>query len=148
LARGPADGFAVFAIGTGSKKRRAVTHTNVDAGGLDWRSRQGFPFQSVPNPAHPTIVSFKIPEKLHALEVGPDVFVFPEEATVGHWRAALKHWQNEGFIPHPREIKQMIKIADALGLSDDVVLLPHLKSLASAEKRSPNVLPIKLPGKK
>jgi hypothetical protein len=27
----------------------------------------------------------------------------------------------------------MIKIADALGLSDDVVLLPHLKSLASAE---------------
>jgi hypothetical protein len=64
------------------------------------------------------------------------------------WRAALKHWQNEGFIPHPREIKQMIKIADALGLSDDVVLLPHLKSLASAEKRSPNVLPIKLPGKK
>jgi hypothetical protein len=25
------------------------------------------------------------------------------------------------------------KIADALGLSDDVVLLPHLKSLASAE---------------
>jgi|SRR6516165_138512 len=96
----------------------------------------------------PTIVRFKIPEKLHALEVGPDVFVFPEEATVGHWRAALKHWQNEGFIPHPREIKQMIKIADALGLSDDVVLLPHLKSLASAEKRSPNVLPIKLPGKK
>jgi len=73
----------------------------------------------------------KIPEKLHALEVGPDVFVFPEEATVGHWRAALNHWQNEGL--HPREIKQMIKIADALGLSDDVVLLPHLKSLASAE---------------
>ena len=72
----------------------------------------------------PTIVRFKIPEKLHALEVGPDVFVFPEEATVGHWRAALKHWQNEGFIPHPRKIKQMIKIADALGLSDDVVLLP------------------------
>ena len=81
----------------------------------------------------PTTVRFKIPEKLRALEVGPDVFVFPEEAMVGHWRAALKHWQNEGFIPHPREIKQMIKIADALGLSDDVILLPHLKSLASAE---------------
>ena len=27
----------------------------------------------------------------------------------------------------------LAKIADALGLSDDVVLLPHLKSLASAE---------------
>jgi hypothetical protein len=27
----------------------------------------------------------------------------------------------------------MIKIADELGLSDDVVLLPHLKSLVSAE---------------
>jgi hypothetical protein len=26
-----------------------------------------------------------------------------------------------------------VQIADALGLSDDVVLLPHLKSLASAE---------------
>jgi hypothetical protein len=81
----------------------------------------------------PTTVNFKIPETLHAIEVGSDAFVFPEEATVGHWRAALKYWQSEGFIPHPREIKQMIKIADALGLSDDVVLLPHLKSLASAE---------------
>jgi len=85
----------------------------------------------------PTIVRFKIPEKLHALEVGPDVFVFPEEATVGHWRAALKHWQNEGFIPHPREIKQMIKIADALGLSDDVVLLPHLKEFGVGRKEVP-----------
>jgi hypothetical protein len=75
----------------------------------------------------------KIPETLHAIEVGADAFVFPEEATVGQWRAALKYGQSEGFIPHPREIKQMIKIADALGLSDDVVLLPHLKSLASAE---------------
>ena len=81
----------------------------------------------------PTTVHFKIPDKLHAIEVGPDAFVFPEETTVGHWRAALKYWQSEGFIPQPREIKQMIKIADALGLSDDVVLLPHLKSLASAE---------------
>jgi hypothetical protein len=79
----------------------------------------------------------KIPETLHAIEVGPDAFVFPEEATVGHWRAALKYWQSEGFVPQPREIKQMIKIADAL-VTDDVVLLPHLKSLASAE----NVLPI------
>jgi hypothetical protein len=78
-------------------------------------------------------VRFKIPDKLQALEVEPDVFIFPEEATVGHWRVALKHWQNEGFLPQPREIKQMIKIADVLGLSDDVVLLPHLKSLASAE---------------
>jgi hypothetical protein len=81
----------------------------------------------------PTSVRFKIPEKLHAIEVRPDAFVFPEEATVGHWRAALKYWQSEGLIPHPREIKQMIKIADELGLSDDVVLLPHLKSLVSAE---------------
>ena len=81
----------------------------------------------------PTVVRFKIPEKLHALEVGPDVFVFPEEATVGHWRAALAHSYNEGYLPQPREIKQMIQIAEALGLSDDVVLLPHLKSLASAE---------------
>jgi hypothetical protein len=81
----------------------------------------------------PTTVHFKIPDKLHAIEVGPDAFVFPEDATVGHWRAALKYWQSEGFIPQPREIKQMIKIADALGLPDDVVLLPHLKSLASAE---------------
>jgi hypothetical protein len=81
----------------------------------------------------PTPVHFKIPEPLHAIEVGPDAFVFPEEATVGHWRAALKYWQSEGFLPQPREIKQMIKIADALGLSNDVVLLPHLKSLASAE---------------
>jgi hypothetical protein len=62
----------------------------------------------------PTTVRFKIPEKLQALEVGPDVFVFPEEATGGYWRAALKQWQNEGFLPQPR-IKQ-IKIAEALGL--------------------------------
>jgi hypothetical protein len=58
----------------------------------------------------PTTVRFKIPEKLHALEVGPDVFLFPEEARVGHWRAALKHWQNEGFLPQPREIKQMYRL--------------------------------------
>ena len=86
----------------------------------------------------PMPITVKIPDALYAIEVGPDAFVFPEEATVGHWRAALKYWQSEGFIPHPPEIKQMIKIADALGLSDDVVLLPHLKSLASAE----NVVPI------
>jgi hypothetical protein len=53
----------------------------------------------------PTTVRFKIPEKLHAIEVGTDAFAFPEEATVGHWRAALKYRQSEGFIPHPREIK-------------------------------------------
>ena len=39
----------------------------------------------------PTTVNFKIPETLHAIEVGSDAFVFPEEATVGHWRAALKY---------------------------------------------------------
>ena len=88
----------------------------------------------------PTTVRIKIPEKLHAIEVGPDAFVFPEEATVGHWREALKYWQSEGFIPHPREIKQMITIADALGLSDDVILLPHLKSLASEENVVANKL--------
>jgi len=49
------------------------------------------------------------------------------------WRAALAHWHNEGYLPQPREIKQMIQIAETLGLSDDVLLLPHLKSLASAE---------------
>src|SRR5580693_4883634 len=77
--------------------------------------------------------------KLHAIEVGSDAFVFPEEATVGHWRAALKYWQSEGFIPQPREIKQMIKIADALGLSDDVVLLPRRKPRVAACKcRSPS----------
>jgi hypothetical protein len=54
-------------------------------------------------------------------------------------RAALKDWHNEGSIPQQRQIKQMIKIADALRLSDDVVLLPHLVSLGSAE----NVVPIK-----
>jgi hypothetical protein len=59
-----------------------------------------------------TTLHFKIPEKLHPIEVAPDAFVFPEEATVGHWRAAHKYWQSEGFIPHSREIKQMIKIAD------------------------------------
>jgi hypothetical protein len=68
-----------------------------------------------------TTVRFKVPEKLHPIEVGLDAFVFPEEATVGHWRAALKYWQSEGFIPHSPEIKQMIKIADELGLSDDVI---------------------------
>ena len=72
--------------------------------------RAGYYGKPIPNAVH-----FKIPDKLHAIEVGPDAFVFPEEATVGHWRAALKYWQIEGFIPQPREIKQMIKIADARG---------------------------------
>jgi hypothetical protein len=58
---------------------------------------------------------------------------------VDHWRAALKDWHNEGAIPQQRQIKQMIAIANALRLSDDVVLLPDLVSLATAE----NVVAIK-----
>jgi hypothetical protein len=73
------------------------------------------------------------------LKLNPNVFIFPALAKVKHWRAALKDWHNEGAIPQQRQIKQMIEIADALRLSDDVVLLAHLVSLGSAE----NVVAIK-----
>jgi hypothetical protein len=86
-----------------------------------------------------TTARFEIPENLAPIEIEPNVFISPALAKVKHWRAALKDWHNEGAIPQQRQIKQMIEIADALRLSDDVVLLPHLVSLRSAE----NVVAIK-----
>jgi hypothetical protein len=86
-----------------------------------------------------TTARFEIPENLAPIEIEANVFISPTLAKVRHWRAALKDWHNEGAIPHQRQIKQMIEIADALRLSDDVVLLAHLVSLGSAE----NVVAIK-----
>ena len=80
-----------------------------------------------------TMVRFAIPENLAPIEIEAGIFIAPPLAKVRHWRAALKDWHNEGAIPQQRQIKQMIEIAEALRLSDDVVLLPQLVSLASAE---------------
>jgi hypothetical protein len=86
-----------------------------------------------------TTTRFEIPENLAPIEIEANVFISPTLAKVKHWRAALKDWHDEGAIPQQRQIKQMIEIADALRLSDEVVLLPHLVSLGSAE----NVVAIK-----
>ena len=79
-----------------------------------------------------TTARLEIPENLAPIEIEANVFISPTLAKVKHWRAALKDRHNEGAIPQQRQIKQMIEIADALRLSDDVVLLPHLVSLGSA----------------
>jgi hypothetical protein len=86
-----------------------------------------------------TTVRCEIPENLAPIEIEANVFIAPALAKVKHWRAALKDWHNEGAIPQQRQIKQMIEIAGALRLSDDLVLLPHLVSLATAE----NVVAVK-----
>jgi len=84
-------------------------------------------------------VRFEIPENLAPIEIDADVFISPALAKVKHWRAALKDWHNEGAILQQRQIEQMIEIADAVRLSDNVVLLPHLASLGSAQ----NIVAIK-----
>jgi hypothetical protein len=84
-----------------------------------------------------TTVHFEIPKRLAPIEIEPNVFISPALAKVKHWRAALKDWHDEGTIPQQTQIEQMIKIADTLRLSEDVVLLPHLENLASSETVAP-----------
>jgi hypothetical protein len=79
-----------------------------------------------------TTVRFEIPKRLAPVQIEPNVFVSPALAKVKHWRAALKDWHDEGGIPERSQIKQMMEIADMLGLSEDVVLLTHLERLVSS----------------
>jgi hypothetical protein len=51
-----------------------------------------------------------------------DHFIRSETATAGQWRAHRKP---------DRDVDQFVKIADRIGLADDVPLLPRLHALAN-----------------
>jgi hypothetical protein len=53
-----------------------------------------------------------------------DHFVPSETATTGQWRAHQKR------MPPDRDVDQFVRIANRLGLADDVPLLPRLRALA------------------
>jgi hypothetical protein len=61
------------------------------------------------------------PTRPEWLETG-DHFIPSETATAGQWRAHRKP---------DRDVDQFVKIADRLGLADDVPLLPRLRALAN-----------------
>jgi hypothetical protein len=54
-----------------------------------------------------------------------DHFIPSETATAGQWRAHQKR------MPRDRDVDQFVRIANKLGLADDVPLLPHLRALAN-----------------
>jgi hypothetical protein len=54
-----------------------------------------------------------------------DHFVPSETATAGQWRAHQKR------MPRDRDVDQFVRIANRLGLADDVPLLPRLRALAN-----------------
>ena len=54
-----------------------------------------------------------------------DHFVPSETATSGQWRAHQKR------RPRDRDVDQFVRIANGLGLADDVPLLPRLHALAN-----------------
>ena len=74
---------------------------------------------------------YKIPRQVPTfLEISDGRVVPSKRATVHQWRQALKliH-QQIGF--ELRVITQMIKLANVLGIPDDVELLPRLEALTS-----------------
>jgi hypothetical protein len=54
-----------------------------------------------------------------------DHFVSSETATAGQWRA------HQMRMPRDRDVDQFVRIANRLGLADDVPLLPRLRALAN-----------------
>ena len=53
-----------------------------------------------------------------------DHFIRSETATVGDWRAHRKRCSD-------RDVDQFVRLADKLGIADDVPLLPHLQALTN-----------------
>lgn len=76
---------------------------------------------------------YKIPRQVpSSINISEERFVFSDHATVHQWRQALKLIHKQiGF--ELRVITQMTKLADVLGIPDDVELLPRLEALASSD---------------
>jgi hypothetical protein len=81
--------------------------------------------------------TMKLPIRIPAwIERGDDRFVSAEEATVADWRRAASP-------PEPveesrlRTVRAMVRIAKALGLPDDTVLLPRLIAQSSGGNVKP-----------
>jgi hypothetical protein len=53
-----------------------------------------------------------------------DHFIRSETATLGQWRAHNKRCSD-------RDVDQFIRLADKLGIANDVPLLPHVHALAN-----------------
>lgn len=52
-------------------------------------------------------------------------FIPSETATAGQWRA------HQARMPRDRDVDEFVRIANRLGLADDVPLLPRLRVLAN-----------------
>ncbi len=73
--------------------------------------------------------------------IGPDLlrnrYRYFEEATAGEWRQAERAARQSATCPDQKyveQLTQMVKIADAMNIADDVVLWPCLVGLAKAGK--------------
>ena len=53
-------------------------------------------------------------------------FVCQQSATAAEWRAAKK-------VRRDRDVAQVVRIADAIGIPDEVVLLPRLRALSDVK---------------
>jgi hypothetical protein len=70
-------------------------------------------------------MDYKIPATFPAwLDLGDDRFVSSADATAGQWRAYKKHAKD-------RSVSQMVRLANAFRIPDDVSLLPRLRALCS-----------------
>jgi hypothetical protein len=90
-----------------------------------------------------TNVVIKIPRSLPALwDEKADGYRLPGDATVGQWRLAKRSARKGELIgavtprTYASAVNRMVKIADLLGLPDDVVLLPRLRALADPNVQS------------
>lgn len=88
-------------------------------------------------------VKLRIPRALPCLwDDHADGYLSPEFATAGQWRAAKRSSRKaelKGAVTpgtYARAVRQVVKVADALRIPDDVVLLPRLQSLAAPNVRS------------
>jgi len=76
-------------------------------------------------------IDYELPRRLPTfIEVEPDVFTSSDEATVAQWRKQ-KELRRHRTDSIRRAVRRMVQLADALGISDDVPLLPRLKALAN-----------------
>jgi hypothetical protein len=73
----------------------------------------------------------KIPRTIPAyIEVEPDNYADARKATVAQWRKATQFTKDQQGPGH-RTIHTMVRIADALGLPDDALLVPRLQAFVT-----------------
>ena len=81
--------------------------------------------------------TYRIPRKLPGFieaDNEGNAFIDSEQATVAQWRAAGRYiaQQNEYAPWRLRAVRQMVRIASAFEIPEDVSLLPRLRAIAAA----------------